>query len=168
MTRVPLALLSMSLTLGCTPSEEPPTDTGLPTDSHTAADTAAETDPADTTPTGDPDTTPYTDGRTATTADGLYVVALTIDGGATPGTHDASLVITKDGLPAATQMVALSAWMPAHGHGTDPVAVTESTTPGTYDAPGLNFKMPGQWDVTVVVGEAGPGDAVFRLDVASP
>lgn len=168
MQRLSPLWLPLLLTVACGPSEEAPIDT---------ADTATETattdtgvpNETDTTPAEDTGVTPYVDGMTATTTNGTYVVALTLDGGATPGEHDATLVITKLGEAATTQTVTLSAWMPAHGHGTDPVEVTESATPGTYAAPGVNFKMPGRWDVTVVVDSADTGgDAIFRLDVQSP
>jgi hypothetical protein len=168
MKRRSILWVPLVLTTACGAPEEVPTDTADTGTETAATDTGVPTE-TDTTVDEDTGVAAYVDGMTATTTNGTYVVALTLAGGATTGEHDATLVISKLGAAAAAQSVTLSAWMPAHGHGTDPVEVTESATPGTYDAPGVNFKMPGRWDITVVVdGAESGGDAIFRLDVQAP
>ncbi len=50
--------------------------------------------------------------------------------------------------PIALPMVDFQ--MPQHGHGTSPVAVTE-TEPGTFIVSEIYFTMPGDWEISVTV-----------------
>ncbi len=112
------------------------------------------------------DAVAYEDGVTASTSGGHFQVSLTLSGGATVGTHDVTLELVHHGSAAEGQDVSLEATMPAHGHGTDPVTVTESATAGTYTASGLNLTMAGTWEVTVSVADPDHGgDAVFSIPV---
>ncbi|MCB9662603.1 MAG: FixH family protein [Alphaproteobacteria bacterium] len=97
---------------------------------------------------------------------GHVKVAITLDPAPSVGTHDVTLVVLHHGAAAEGFDVTLDATMPAHGHGTSPVTVTESSTPGTYTATGLDLTMPGLWqlDVGVWMGDHG-GDVVFRFEV---
>lgn len=127
------------------------------------ADTdVAETDVADTdAPAADTatDVRTYVDGIEAPTGDGRLTVALWLSGGAVRGPHDVTIALRDDLGPVSGLDVALDATMPAHGHGTRPVVVTEADTAGRYTAPDLDLTMVGAWRIEV---EARQGDQTSR------
>jgi hypothetical protein len=145
------AMLSLLLAAGCGPD-------GSKTHDHDHDHGDDEADAGDV--------QPYEDGMVAQTTGGHYAVALTLSGGATVGTHDVTIALDHHGSPENADSVELDAWMPAHDHGTDPVDVVRAGATGVYEASGLSLFMPGVWELTVRVEEAGHGgDAVFRLQV---
>jgi len=116
--------------------------------------------------------TPYSEGVVATGSTGVSVAlvnALASQPGisASPrvGDNDWRLTV-KDagGNPLTNATLALSAFMPDHGHGFAKVPVVTELGGGDYDANPVNFNMPGYWEVTVDVRK-GPLDekVVFKL-----
>jgi hypothetical protein len=62
----------------------------------------------------------------------------------------------KNGLPVVGADIDLTADMPEHLHGmTTTPLIQESDTPGLYLVRGMNFHMPGYWEVTLDVSGAG-------------
>lgn len=73
----------------------------------------------------------------------------------------------RKGEPLSGAEVVVSADMPEHLHGTTtkPQA-RETKTPGVYLIEGMNFHMPGWWEVTLDVTGGGTRDLVrFQLDL---
>lgn len=50
---------------------------------------------------------------------------------------------------APAQKVAVKLWMASMGHGSSPVSVQPTTTPGVFEATGVYFSMPGDWEIWV-------------------
>ena len=63
-------------------------------------------------------------------------------------------VVDVNGAPLSGLSLAVTPWMPDHGHGTlvAPV-VTEQAEAGEYLIEPVNLRMPGLWDVTVEVSD---------------
>jgi hypothetical protein len=58
-------------------------------------------------------------------------------------------------------------WMPAHEHGSSDIAVVTYLGKGQYRIEGINFTMPGDWDVYFKIQDGGKEDsAVFNIRVA--
>lgn len=70
-------------------------------------------------------------------------------------------VSTPDGQPAAVSTVHISGGMPEHGHGlpTEP-AVRGGGKPGEFIISGLQFGMPGWWEVSLYLADARRDDSV--------
>lgn len=108
----------------------------------------------------------YSDGMTQTTPNGHFDVALTLSNGATTGMHDVTIELLHRDAPADADRVALDAFMPAHGHGTEPVTFTTGESTGVYAAADLNLMMAGVWELEVNVVEPDHGGIVlFVLDI---
>ncbi|WP_164658080.1 FixH family protein [Tropicibacter sp. Alg240-R139] len=62
----------------------------------------------------------------------------------------------KQGQPVTGADIVLTADMPEHLHGmTTTPQVQDTQTPGLYLVRGMNFHMPGYWEVTLDISEAG-------------
>lgn len=73
--------------------------------------------------------------------------------------YDIELVNAAD-----TEVVAVSAFMPAHGHGTDSVALSHRD--GVARAEPVKYFMPGLWEVRIDLKSSDRRDFVtFRVDV---
>lgn len=64
--------------------------------------------------------------------------------------------------PADVEGVAVSALMPAHGHGLAQEPVVRKVSAGTYEIRGLRFHMPGQWQTYVDITD---GDVTERAQM---
>ena len=119
----------------------------------------------------DPRATAYADGLSATSQDGAVTARLLSADPEPPAKGDNALVLAIEdaqGAPVAGAAVAVTPFMPDHGHGasTTPV-VTESATPGTYDVKAVDLFMPGIWELRLRVTPAGGAahDVVFTFCV---
>lgn len=65
------------------------------------------------------------------------------------------------GAPISDASVAVTPFMPEHGHGTSVQAVVTPKGDGRYELFPVNFLMPGKWEITLDVGlPGGQGDSV--------
>jgi hypothetical protein len=131
------------------------TDTTMDTDSGMMMD--------DTDMPGSVDT--YVDGITKMSAGGNYEVALTFTSPPAEGLVDVMIYVSSMGAAVTGATVDFVPTMPAMGHGTDPVFVTEFGG-GSYSGTGVNFLMGGVWQIDVVVTSGGTTDtATFVFDL---
>ncbi|HTM44287.1 MAG TPA: FixH family protein [Polyangiaceae bacterium] len=73
---------------------------------------------------------------------------------------------SDDPLPGV--IVRLSAWMPAHAHGSLKTVIVDDLGTGHYHAAPVNFHMPGRWDVTVTVELPTGDDHVTLITCVAP
>ena len=65
---------------------------------------------------------------------------------------------------SGAELVAVEAFMPAHGHSTEPPRITAEA--GGYQVDGVVFFMPGRWDITLRLKVADRADsAAFPIEV---
>jgi hypothetical protein len=103
-----------------------------------------------------------------TTRDGRTLVRWRGEEGALVSNRMAALEIElfADGAPVEGAVVAVSAFMPDHGHGTNLDPVTEELGGGRYRADGVLLHMPGYWELHVDVIRGGLASrATFELDL---
>ena len=110
----------------------------------------------------------YAAGIVKTTDAGLYVITLTEADPAPPekGENTWNLRITAGDSPLDGADVVLTPFMPEHGHGSSPAYVEALPLgDGAYRAEGLNFSMPGLWEITVSVEspDTGADSAIFAF-----
>ncbi len=74
------------------------------------------------------------------------------------------LRVTVPPTAAAVRLVAASAFMPAHGHGTDATVVPGDD--GAYHADNIVFFMPGRWELRLAFSDGTREDRIrFYIDV---
>ncbi len=78
------------------------------------------------------------------------------------------VVVGVDGPLPEDLLLGIDARMPDHGHGmVGAQPVVERTADDTFQVTGMDFFMPGYWQIEIVVGEAGSEErAMFDVDVA--
>ena len=102
---------------------------------------------------------------TRTSESGLFVATISPDMDPVPVNemHTWTLhVETADGTPVTEADIAVDGGMPEHGHGlpTSP-QVTENLGDGDYLVEGIQFQMPGFWEVMFQIEDAGQQDMVI-------
>lgn len=76
-------------------------------------------------------------------------------------------VEAPNGEPVAGALVSLTAFMPAHGHGSPKVALTSDEGDGAYRIAPVALSMPGSWVVDVTVtSDPATGSTSFDVCVA--
>ncbi len=81
------------------------------------------------------------------------------------GANAAELTITTPaGAPRDGLVLTVVPWMPSHGHGSSVVTTVTAKGTGKYVVDGLQFFMPGRWELRVAIGEPA-SDVVFTFDV---
>jgi hypothetical protein len=74
------------------------------------------------------------------------------------------LRVTVPPTATAVRLVAASAFMPAHGHGTDATVVASDD--GAYHADNIVFFMPGRWELRLAFSDGTREDRIrFYIDV---
>lgn len=117
-----------------------------------------------------PDTvsTAFTGAAFATTngADGSRVeVRFTPNATPSRGSNAAELTIVDgQGVPRDGLHLEVVPWMPAMGHGSSVTPTVTAKGSGKYVAEGVEFFMPGRWELRVAMGQPA-GDVVFSIDV---
>lgn len=84
------------------------------------------------------------------------------------GANNFSLVIKRkaDDTGVAQAQVSVRVFMPAHAHDSPTTPVVTERGDGSYDVTNVSFSMPGDWEVTYAVAQAGQEDqATFRYTV---
>lgn len=77
----------------------------------------------------------------------------------TVGYDATQLEITDStGAPVAGLTLAITPWMPAHGHGASVLPTVSETAPGIYVATPLDFFMAGNWELMTAISRPA-GDA---------
>jgi hypothetical protein len=72
-------------------------------------------------------------------------------------------LMTPDGAPLEdAEIVKACAFMPVHGHGLGPRAITPGDGPGRFNLEGLNLSMRGPWEVQLAVESASVPAATAR------
>lgn len=87
---------------------------------------------------------------TAMTEGGSFEVSFAVPDGGFPLSEEFDLVFTvnaEDGSPAADAELAVTAWMPDHGHGMNQEPTMTPNGDGTFVASGMLLHMSGAWDV---------------------
>lgn len=140
---------------GCSTSSAAPDDAGTGTDD--APVVSCGTDPRVDT---------YTANMTKTSKSGAVKVTLVLSdpGPPTHGTNTWTLKVTDGaGVALVSPTVAVTPFMPDHGHGTSVRAVVTAQPDGTYSVTPLYLFMAGVWRVTIDVNV---GDAAAPESVA--
>lgn len=77
--------------------------------------------------------------------------------------------ITAAGAPVTNASIAVTPFMPAHGHGAGkPAVVQPMPDPGQYELSPINLWMPGVWETTIDVTSASGNDQVtFKFCIPS-
>jgi hypothetical protein len=121
-----------------------------------------------------PSTPEFTEGLVADSEDGVLQARLIEAMPAPPEKYRNDWTIaleTEDGTPlddVDLSRADVLAWMPAHGHGGPPAAVTALSEPGAFDLEYLNLFMRGPWEVKIEAESASAGRdlLIFRVCVA--
>jgi hypothetical protein len=105
-------------------------------------------------------------GREQLSRKGLYRVTLVPGDVDAQGFSDWTMrVVSTDGAPVSAATINVRGGMPEHGHGlpTQPRAVALDT-PGEYRVEGLQFSMPGWWELSFYIASERRDDTVtFNL-----
>ncbi len=110
--------------------------------------------PARRTCDGDPRASTYEPGLTRESKDGLFTARLEETSPPTPGRGENVwnlALVDAAGDPMTPDSVRLKAWMPDHGHGTNPLwnDPVESSEPGRPQFGPFNLYMSGLWEFTI-------------------
>lgn len=107
----------------------------------------------------------YVAGLEAVGANGTYTMQLSEAVPAPPDVGDNAwtvMVLDDAGAPVAGCTADIAPFMPDHGHGAaaEPTWTEDTATVGQYAVDGMDFFMPGFWEITITVDCDGTTDVI--------